>query len=85
MEKVYVFGHRNPDTDSVTAAITLAYLKRKQGLNAIPVILSSISKETSYALNYFKVKEQLFNVNHVEYAPFMLSMYSMYKDSFPKM
>ena len=59
MEKVYVFGHRNPDTDSVTAAITLAYLKRKQGLNAIPVILSSISKETSYALNYFKVKEPL--------------------------
>ena len=32
-----------------------------------------------------KVKEQLFNINHVEYAPFMLSMYSMYKDSFPKM
>ncbi len=32
-----------------------------------------------------KVKEQLFHVNHVEYAPFMLSMYSMYKDSFPKM
>lgn len=32
-----------------------------------------------------KVKEQLFNVNHVEYAQFMLSMYSMYKDSFPKM
>lgn len=60
MEKVYVFGHRNPDTDSVTAAITLAYLKRKQGLNAIPVILSSISKETSYALNYFKVKEPMF-------------------------
>ena len=29
MEKVYVFGHRNPDTDSVTAAITLSYLKRK--------------------------------------------------------
>ena len=33
MEKVYVFGHRNPDTDSVTAAITLSYLKRKQGIN----------------------------------------------------
>ena len=60
MEKVYVFGHRNPDTDSVTAAITLSYLKRKQGINAVPVILSSISRETSYALNYFKVKEPLF-------------------------
>ena len=60
MEKVYVFGHRNPDTDSVTAAITLSYLKRKQGVNAVPVILSSISRETSYALDYFKVKEPLF-------------------------
>ena len=60
MEKVYVFGHRNPDTDSVTAAITLSYLKRKQGINAVPAILSSISRETSYALNYFKVKEPLF-------------------------
>jgi len=60
MDSVYVFGHRNPDTDSVTAAITLAYLKRKMGINAIPVILSSISRETSYALNYFNVKEPMF-------------------------
>ena len=60
MEKVYIFGHRNPDTDSVTAAITLSYLKRKLGMNAVPVILSSITRETSYALNYFKVKEPLF-------------------------
>lgn len=60
MEKVYVFGHRNPDTDSVTAAITLAYLRKKQGMNTIPTILSSISRETKYALNYFKVKEPIF-------------------------
>ena len=60
MEKVYVFGHRNPDTDSVTAAISLSYLKRKLGINAIPVILSSINRETKYALNYFGVKEPIF-------------------------
>ena len=60
MEKVYVFGHRNPDTDSVTAAITLSYLKRKLGMNTIPVILSSINRETKYALNYFGVKEPMF-------------------------
>lgn len=59
-DPVYVFGHRNCDTDSVTAAISLAYLRRKEGMNAIPAILSSITKETSYALNYFKVKEPLF-------------------------
>lgn len=60
MDEVYIFGHRNPDTDSVTAAITLANLKKKQGMNAIPVILSSINRETKYALNYFGVKEPLF-------------------------
>ena len=60
MENVYVFGHRNPDTDSVTAAITLSYLKRKLGMNAIPVILSSINRETKYALNYFGVTEPKF-------------------------
>ena len=60
MENVYVFGHRNPDTDSVTAAITLSYLKRKLGINATPVILSSINRETKYALNYFGVKEPPF-------------------------
>ena len=60
MEQVYVFGHRNPDTDSVTAAISLAYLKRKLGINAVPVILSSINRETKYALNYFGIKEPMF-------------------------
>ncbi len=60
MEKIFIFGHRNPDTDSVTAAITLSYLKNKLGYNTIPVILSSISRETSYALKYFKVKEPMF-------------------------
>ena len=65
MEKIYVFGHRNPDTDSVTAAITLSYLRRKQGMNTIPTILSSINRETKYALNYFKVKEPIF-INDVK-------------------
>ncbi len=59
-DKVYVFGHRNPDTDSVTASIALAYLKRKLGMNAIPVVLSSTNLETKYALNYFNVKEPKF-------------------------
>lgn len=59
-DKVYVFGHRNPDTDSVTASIALAYLKRKLGMNAVPVVLSSTNLETKYALNYFNVKEPKF-------------------------
>ena len=60
MEKTYIFGHRNPDTDSVTAAITLSYLKNRLGFDTVPAVLSSINLETKYALNYFKVKEPIF-------------------------
>lgn len=59
-EKVYVFGHRNPDTDSVSASIALAYLRQKLGMNAIPAVLSAINLETKYALNYFETKEPVF-------------------------
>lgn len=60
MEKVYVVGHRKPDTDSVTSAINLAYLKKRQGLNASPYVLGEISKETKFVLDYFQVKEPEF-------------------------
>ena len=59
-KKVYVFGHRNPDTDSVTASIALAHLKNELGMNAVPTILSGINQETRYVLNYFNVKEPKF-------------------------
>lgn len=89
MEKIYVFGHRNPDTDSVTAAITLAYLRRKMGMNTVPAILSSINRETRYALNYFKVREPIFlndvktKVRDLDYlrdfmAPIESSIYDVY-------
>lgn len=56
-EKVYVFGHQKPDTDSVTSAISVAYLKRRLGVNAEARVLGDINKETKFVLNYFKVKE----------------------------
>ena len=57
MKTTYIFGHKNPDTDSVTAAISLSYLKNKQGMNTVPMILGEINKETEYALNYFNIKK----------------------------
>ncbi len=60
MEKVYIFGHRNPDTDSVTAAITLSYLKNELGMNTVPAVLSSINLESKFALDYFGVSEPIF-------------------------
>ena len=55
MEKVFVFGHHNPDTDATGAAISLSYLKNKLGMNTEPRVLDEINKETEYVLNYFKV------------------------------
>lgn len=60
MKKIYVFGHRKPDTDSVSAAISYAHLKKQLGFNVEPRVLSAINKETKYALDYFKVKEPMY-------------------------
>ena len=57
MDKIYVFGHQKPDTDSITSAIALSYLKNKLGENTIPCTLGSLNKETSFALKYFNVRE----------------------------
>ena len=55
-DKIYVFGHKNPDTDSVASAISLSYLQNVLGLNTEPRILSNINEETKYVLKKFKIK-----------------------------
>ena len=55
-EQIFIAGHRNPDTDSICAAIAYADLKRKLGFEAIPVRLGEINKETEFVLKYFDVK-----------------------------
>lgn len=63
--KVWVIGHKNPDTDSICAAITYSYLKNQtqkqsdQEVHTIyePKRAGSISAETQYVLNRFGVEE----------------------------
>ena len=57
MEITYVFGHKKPDTDSVTAAISLSYLKNKLGDNTEPRVLGDINNETKFALKYFNTEQ----------------------------
>ena len=45
MNKVLIFGHRKPDTDSVCGAISLSYLKNAIGVASEPRVLSEINKE----------------------------------------
>lgn len=54
MEKVLVFGHKNPDTDTICSAIAYADLKKELGLLAEPVRLGEVNGETQYALDKFQ-------------------------------
>lgn len=60
MNKTFVFGHKSPDTDSVTASISFSYLKNKLGENTVPMVLGEINKETKYVLKYFGVAQPTF-------------------------
>ncbi|PWW20567.1 manganese-dependent inorganic pyrophosphatase [Cytobacillus oceanisediminis] len=56
MSKVFVFGHKNPDTDSICSALAYAELKTKLGVEAEPIRLGQVNEETQYALDYFKAE-----------------------------
>ncbi len=59
-ETVYITGHKNPDSDSICAALAYAEYKNNTGMyNAIPVRLGNISLETKFILDYFGVKEPI--------------------------
>lgn len=53
MSKTLVFGHKNPDTDTITSAIVYAYLKQQVGIDAEAVRLGELNNETKYALEKF--------------------------------
>lgn len=60
MEPVYVFGHKNPDTDTICSAIAYAHLKNSQSPGHIPARLGEINRETKYVLETFGVPEPEF-------------------------
>lgn len=49
-EPLLVVGHRNPDTDSIIAAIAVAHLKNRQGIPAVPIAQGSPNQETRFLL-----------------------------------
>lgn len=57
MEQVYIFGHKNPDTDTILSSLVLETIERTMGIdNAKAYRLGNVNKETQYALDYFGVK-----------------------------
>lgn len=54
MGKVLIFGHKNPDTDTICSAIAYADLKTKLGQEVEAVRLGNVGAETQFALDTFK-------------------------------
>lgn len=57
MEKqVLIFGHKNPDTDSICSSMVHEILDQKNGWETKAVRLGKINKETQYVLDYLKIE-----------------------------
>ncbi len=56
-DTVYILGHKNPDSDSICAALAYADYKNASGnVNAVPVRLGELNRETKFILDYFGVE-----------------------------
>mgnify|MGYP000433229301 FL=1 len=54
--KTLIFGHKNPDTDSIMSSMVMANLENQLGNESIPVRLGKINKETEYVFNYLQIE-----------------------------
>lgn len=58
MEEILIFGHKNPDTDTIISSIAMKNLEEKTGTENVKAYrLGTINKETKYALEYFGEEE----------------------------
>ncbi len=57
MDKILVFGHKSPDTDSICSALVKVILdKKKNGTEHVAARLGNVNKETEYVLNYLNIE-----------------------------
>ena len=54
--EVLIYGHKNPDTDTICSAMVKEIFDRKNGCDAKAVRLGNINKETQYVLNYLGIE-----------------------------
>lgn len=55
--KVFVFGHRNPDTDTITSALVYASFLRNMQVNAQAYRLGDLNNETKFVLKIAGIEE----------------------------
>ena len=56
MSKTFIFGHKNPDTDSITSSLVMENFEKALGNDAKAYRLGKVNKETQYVLNYLGIE-----------------------------
>ena len=56
-KKIYIFGHKNPDTDSICSSLVSEILYKESGISNVEARrLGNVNKETQYVLDYLKIQ-----------------------------
>lgn len=57
MEEILIFGHQNPDTDSICSSMVKQILNEKDGKNNTKAVrIGNVNKETQFVLDYLKLE-----------------------------
>lgn len=55
--KILIFGHKNPDTDTICSSLVKEILNQKSGIEGTKAVrLGKVNKETQYVLNYLNIE-----------------------------
>lgn len=81
MGKILIFGHKNPDTDSITSSLVLANLEKALGNDVEACRLGKLNKETEYILNYVGIEPPRLLENVEDGAEVMLVDHASNKES----
>lgn len=57
MKEILVFGHKNPDTDSICSSLVQASIDNRTDMPAKAMRLGNINKETKFVLDYLGMEE----------------------------
>lgn len=85
MEKILIFGHKNPDTDTITSSLVLANLETKLGKNVEACAQGKPNKETEFVLNYLGIPAPRIIEDVEDGQPVMLVDHASFEESVPNL
>ena len=58
MSKILIFGHKNPDTDTICSSLVMEKYCKNIGIDAEAVRLGNLNKETKYVFEFLGIEPQ---------------------------